>query len=210
SLEGGSLEDFSIHLAEKWKIGSKKNNNGVILLIFRDDHKVRIEVGYGLEGALPDIVASQIIRNEITLAFREGNFDKGVSDGVSAIIQATKGEYKATGSSPNDLIQKHSGFLFILLMLYLIFPLACYVAFFAACIFILGFPAGLALGIFGTLFLLILRQALTAMGAGTTYSSRSGGFWGGGFSSGGFSGGGGGFSGGGGGSFGGGGASGGW
>jgi len=209
SLDGESLEDFSIRLAEKWKIGSKKNNNGIILLIFKEDHKVRIEVGYGLEGALPDIIASQIIRHEITPAFREGNYDQGVSDAVQAIMQATKGEYKATDQPANDPIQKHSGLLFVLLILYLTLPLVCYVAVVAVSVLIFGFPTGVVIGLVAVLVLAILRQLFIAANLGTTFTSRGGGYWGGGgFSSGGF--GGGGFSGGGGGSFGGGGASGRW
>ncbi|OIO36115.1 MAG: hypothetical protein AUJ72_06105 [Candidatus Omnitrophica bacterium CG1_02_46_14] len=214
SREGESLEDFSIHLAEKWKIGSKKNSNGIILLIFRDDHKVRIEVGYGLEGALPDLVASQIIRNQITPAFRAGNYDKGVSDAVQAIIQSTKGEYKAANESVNDPIQKHSGLLFVLLMLYLILPIVCYAGVVGASVVIFGFPIGLVIGLISVFFLVLLRQLFVATSAGTTLTSRGSRYWGGGgFLSGGLGGGGfssGGFGGGGGGSFGGGGASGGW
>ena len=210
SLEGEALEDFSIRLAEKWKIGSKKNSNGIILLIFRDDHKIRIEVGYGLEGALPDITASQIIRNEITPAFRAGNYDKGVSDAVHAIIQCTKGEYNAAINEPIvDTFQKHSGIMFILLILYLILPIACYAGIVIASILNFGFPAGFVIGSITASFFFVLRQLFMAASAGTTISSHGTGGWGGGsYSSGGFSGGG--FSGGGGGSFGGGGASGGW
>ena len=211
SLEGGSLEDFSIHLAEKWKIGSKKNNNGAILLIFKEERKVRIEVGYGLEGALPDVTASQIIRNQITPAFREGNYDRGVSDAVQAILQATRGEYKVLPGTGRDPVQKYGRLLFLLLILYLVLPVICYAAVFLAGVAILGFPAGLLAGAAAVIALAVLRQIFLAAGAGTTYTSRGGilggGFGGGGFSSGGFSGG---FGGGGGGSFGGGGASGGW
>ena len=82
SLEGGSIEDFSIRLAEKWKFGTAKNDNGVILLIFPDDRAVRIEVGYGLEGVLTDAVCAQIIRERITPAFRKGDFDTGVASGI--------------------------------------------------------------------------------------------------------------------------------
>ena len=113
SLENESLEDFSIHLAEKWKIGTKEHSNGVVLLIFRDDRKMRIEVGYGLEGALPDLVCDQIIRNEIRPAFREGNFDAGVMSGVRAILAATKGEYKASPANAQDQVQKHAPFIFV-------------------------------------------------------------------------------------------------
>jgi uncharacterized protein len=95
SLEGDSLEDYSIRLAEKWKIGQQGRNNGVILLIVKKDRKLRIEVGYGLEGALPDALAGTIIRNEISPRFREGQFYQGIDAGVNAIIAATKGEYKA-------------------------------------------------------------------------------------------------------------------
>lgn len=95
SLEGDSLEDYSIRLAEKWRIGQKGRDNGVILLIVKNDRKLRIEVGYGLEGALPDALAGTIIRNEISPRFREGQFYQGIDAGVNAVIAATKGEYKA-------------------------------------------------------------------------------------------------------------------
>ncbi|MBI4372171.1 MAG: TPM domain-containing protein [Candidatus Omnitrophica bacterium] len=94
SLEGGSLEDFSIRLAEAWKAGQKGKDNGVILLIFKNDRAVRIEVGYGLEGVLPDAVGKLIIENEIVPAFREGKFDEGINKAVDAIIAQTKGEYR--------------------------------------------------------------------------------------------------------------------
>ncbi len=100
SLEGDSLEDFSIRLAEKWKVGEKGRDNGVILLVFKNDHKLRIEVGYGLEGALPDATSNLIIRNEIAPHFKEGDFKAGIFAGVAAIMAATKGEYQATESSP--------------------------------------------------------------------------------------------------------------
>jgi uncharacterized protein len=96
SLEGDSLEDYSIRLAEKWKIGQQGRNNGVILLIVKNDRKLRIEVGYGLEGALPDALAGTIIRNEIGPRFREGQFYQGIDEGINAIIAATRGEYKAS------------------------------------------------------------------------------------------------------------------
>jgi len=83
SLEGDSLEDYSIRLAEKWKIGQQGRNNGVILLIVKNDRKLRIEVGYGLEGALPDALAGTIIRNEISPRFREGQFYQGGMDSFS-------------------------------------------------------------------------------------------------------------------------------
>ena len=95
SLEGDSLEDYSIRLAEKWKIGQQGRNNGAILLIVKNDRKLRIEVGYGLEGALPDALAGSIIRNEIAPRFKAGQFFQGIEAGIDSIIAATKGEYKA-------------------------------------------------------------------------------------------------------------------
>lgn len=95
SLKGENLEDFSIRLAEKWKVGQKGKNNGVILLIVKDDRKIRLEVGYGLEGALPDALAGAIIRQEIAPRFRAGQFYQGIEAGLTAIMSATKGEYKA-------------------------------------------------------------------------------------------------------------------
>ena len=95
SLAGDSLEDYSIRLAEKWKIGQKGKNNGVILLVVKNDRKLRIEVAYGLEGALPDALAGSIIRNEIAPRFKAGQFYQGIDAGVTGIMAATKGEYKA-------------------------------------------------------------------------------------------------------------------
>ncbi len=231
SLEGEVLEDFSIRLAEKWKAGQKDKDNGVILLIFKDDRAVRIEVGYGLEGALPDALASQIIYSEIVPAFKAGNFDTGVWKGVQAIIQATKGEYTAPPSGGMQGGRFEWVWLFALLPFYIVFPLAAYFAVFFMGMAFFGSPLGFLLGVPGILALMCLRvlfypllfgQTLTgklkrrsafetfidrAFGPLTGSGSRksgwsSGGSWGG-------SGGGGGFSSGGG-SFGGGGASGRW
>src|SRR5512143_3857728 len=95
SLEGDSLEDFSIRVAEQWKIGHKGLDNGAILLISRADRKVRIEVGYGLEGRLTDLVSGRIIREVIVPEFRAGRFDQGVVNGVQAMIESVRGEFKA-------------------------------------------------------------------------------------------------------------------
>ena len=119
SLEGESLEDFSIRLAEKWKIGTRKDN-GVILVIFLDDRKMRIEVGYGLEGSFTDATSSSIIRNDIAPHFRQGDYYDGIRGGVEKIIEATKGEYK---TGPSDE-QKGIGWknLLILALLFIVLP----------------------------------------------------------------------------------------
>ncbi len=99
-LEGENIEEFSIKVAEAWRIGSKGVDNGVILLIVRDDRKVRIEVGRGLEGRLTDLVSGRIIRNSIIPRFKAGDFDGGVRAGVGGIIEAVRGEYTAEGREP--------------------------------------------------------------------------------------------------------------
>jgi uncharacterized protein len=96
-LEGEDLGEFSIKVAEAWKIGSKGVDNGVILLVARDDRKVRIEVGRGLEGKLTDLVSGRIIRNSIIPRFRAGDFDGGVAAGVNDIVEAARGEYSSGG-----------------------------------------------------------------------------------------------------------------
>src|SRR5262245_47749738 len=98
SLEGESLEDFSVRLAERWRVGQKGLDNGVILLVFIKDRKVRLEVGYGLEGAIPDAAAGQIIRDTIAPAFREGRYAAGLEAAVTAIfarVDATPAEARA-------------------------------------------------------------------------------------------------------------------
>lgn len=100
SLDGDTVENYAVKLFEEWKIGKAKQDNGVLLLIARDDHKMRIEVGYGLEGALPDILSKDIIDSKIAPAFKQGNYDAGVVGGVRAIEEATKGEYVQTASEP--------------------------------------------------------------------------------------------------------------
>ncbi len=106
SLEGEVLEEFSLRVAEKWKIGQKGKDNGVLLLIALKEHGLRIESGYGMEGTLTDAVASRIDRNEIAPRFRAGDFDGGVKAGVSAIIKAVKGEYK--NDNPRQTRRKSS------------------------------------------------------------------------------------------------------
>lgn len=92
TLDGDVLEDFSIKLAEKWKIGQKGSSNGVILLVISQDRKLRIEVGYGLEGALPDALSLKIINSVIVPRFKAGDFSGGIKNGLEAIAAAVGGE----------------------------------------------------------------------------------------------------------------------
>src|ERR1700749_4770505 len=86
------IEQYSIRVAEAWKIGRKKVDDGAILLVAKDDRKLRIEVGYGLEGALTDVTAKRIIDEIITPKFRSGDFAGGISDGVIRILRVIDGE----------------------------------------------------------------------------------------------------------------------
>jgi uncharacterized protein len=183
SLEGESLEDFSIRLAEGWQIGSREHDNGVILLIFTEDRRTRLEVGYGLEGRLTDAMSGRILRRVMAPRFRNGDFDGGVEATVTAIIGVIQGEYTGTGKLPGERRGRSGpGLVFIIIFLLMMF---------------MGGPR-----FFWAFFL----GSMMSGGSRGWKSGRRGGF--GGFGGGGF-GGGGGFSGGGGG-FGGGGASGGW
>lgn len=88
------ISDYAFKLGNTWGIGNKVNN-GVLVLVAKDDRKIFIATGYGLEGALPDITCAAIIDNEIKPNFRENDFYRGLDKGVDAIIKATQGEYKA-------------------------------------------------------------------------------------------------------------------
>lgn len=96
---GANPEDYVNQVFQAWKIGQEKRDNGVLLAIFTQDRKLRIEVGYGLEGALPDVLCGRIIENEISPRFKAGDYEAGIRAGVNAILAATKGEYRAANPS---------------------------------------------------------------------------------------------------------------
>lgn len=99
SLDGEILESYSLNVARTWALGQADKNNGVLLLIAYVDRKMRIEVGYGLEGDLPDILAKRIIDNDIRPYFRNGQFDAGVLSGVQAIVGTIEGTYTPSEAS---------------------------------------------------------------------------------------------------------------
>ena len=193
-LGGREIEPYANELFRAWKLGEAKANNGALLLIAPNEHRMRIEVGYGLEGTLTDAVSKIIIANAITPRFKAGDFNGGVTRGVDDIITALTADAGQWKPKPEDQGTTTD----------LVIGLA-----FIAAVF----------GILGLLVFLLIRAArnhhwpvvVSSSGPGavsrpSTSSSSSGGFWSGGGSSGGSSGG---FSGGGG-SSGGGGASGSW
>ena len=123
--EGAALDDYAQRLYSGWKIGTKKNSNGVLMLVFVQDRKMRIQPGYGLEGAMPDALCSRIIRETMAPAFRDGKYGAGLASGISAVMQATKGEYKGTGRKADkpmtllDFLFSPLGF-FLLVMIVLV------------------------------------------------------------------------------------------
>jgi uncharacterized protein len=213
SLEGEDLEGFSIRVVESWGLGQEEYDNGVLLLVAQAERRIRIEVGYGLEGVLTDLQAGRIIDYEITPYFKAGQFGEGLVRGVEAIGAAVRGEYAAgeqTASKPRARPRVGLVPFFILLMIIsvlgsrkrvigavagaILFPLVAWFALpLALPLLLLFIPLGFGAG--------LLLPGIFLMSAARR--GRGGRFYGGGF------GGGGGFSGGGGG-FGGGGASGSW
>ncbi len=115
SLEGQDIASYGIEVAEAWKAGQEKKDNGVILLVAPNDKKVRIEVGYGLEGVLTDAKSAQIIRDVIRPHFRENDFYGGISNAITAIEAVIAGEYTADPKKH----QSANPFLFIIIMLVL-------------------------------------------------------------------------------------------
>jgi uncharacterized protein len=223
SLQGDDIDQFTIRVADRWKIGQKGTDNGVLLVIAQAERKVRIEVGMGLQGVLPDITAGRIIRDIMRPHLKAGNFDHGIDVGVDGIIAATKGEFKAPPEERKNR-PRHNGSS--TLLTFLIFTGVAAVALGSISRFLgglagaVGLPlaAGLSFSGLGLGILILLGAVGLVAGFLLSTLSRfghnggpgSGGFYGGGgFGGGGFGGGGGGFSGGGGG-FDGGGASGDW
>jgi uncharacterized protein len=100
SLPGdAAIEDFAQDAFRAWKPGQQGRNNGAILFVFVKDKKMRIQTGYGLEGALPDAICKRIISDEIAPRFKVGDFGGGMTAAVDAMIAATRGEYKGTGQT---------------------------------------------------------------------------------------------------------------
>ncbi len=117
-----SVQDYTYRIAESWKIGQAGRNNGAALFVFLDNREVFLQVGYGLEGVLPDALANRIIADEIVPRFRSGDFDGGMTAAVGAIIAASKGEYTGTGRTQADgrRSERSNGQWFIILIFIII------------------------------------------------------------------------------------------
>lgn len=169
-LQGFPIEDFGYQLGRHWGIGQKGEDNGALLIVARDERKVRIEVGYGLEGRLTDANASLIINRIITPAFRQGDFATGIVDGAEAMIQVLGGEPLALPQGPAAQEKPKPGLVGLFFMIMLMVSL-------------MGGRGG--------------GRGGAALLGGALLGSAMGGRGGGGFGGGGFGGGGGGFGGGG-------------
>lgn len=123
TLDGTPIEEAGIKLADAWKIGTAKVDDGVILLIAKSEHRVRIEVGKGREGDLPDIIASRIIREVIVPRMREGQPDRAIVDGVLAIVQRTDPKFSPATGSPHKKLNGDTVQLILLLIFFMIFLL---------------------------------------------------------------------------------------
>lgn len=118
-----AIEDYAVKLFREWGIGNKKTNNGILIIAAIDDRKVWIEVGYGLEGPIPDVTASSIYRNEIVPQFKEQNYYRGIDNAINALTKAAVGEYKVkkerkgnSGSSGGSILT----FIIILVVIIMI------------------------------------------------------------------------------------------
>jgi uncharacterized protein len=107
TTEPETIEQYSIRVAEAWKIGRKKIDDGALLVVAKDDHHLRIEVGYGLEGSLTDVTVHRIIDEVITPKFKVGDFTGGISDGIDRMIKVIDGE-KLPAPEPSHWQQQNS------------------------------------------------------------------------------------------------------
>jgi uncharacterized protein len=215
STQPETIEQYSIRVAERWKIGRAKADDGVILIIAKNDQRLRIEVGYGLEGVIPDVVAKRVIREVIAPHLLANDFYGGIRDGTQTLMKLIEGEKLPPPARARTSAVNNYQTLFVILLLVVVVAGGVLKAIFgrlfgsAATGVAAGFIAWALAGALGAAVIAgVVAFLMALMGAGRGY--YPGGFGGGGLGSGGgFGGGGGGFSGGGGG-FGGGGASGGW
>ncbi|UXP32786.1 TPM domain-containing protein [Reichenbachiella agarivorans] len=216
-----TIEQYGIRVADEWKLGREGIDDGVLILVAKDDRKVRLEVGYGLEGAIPDIYAKRIVDNVIIPEFRNGKFTSGIDAGVDAVVKLVDGEdlpavTQTTSSKGNGNRKSFGG------VLVAAFVLSIISSFFKNKWVKAGISIVLAIAvgyIFGSIIFAVIAFVISLLfgigrtgggGGGGYYGGGRGGYYGGSGGFGGSSGGGfGGFSGGGGG-FGGGGASGSW
>lgn len=192
TLNGEPIENVAVEIARKNKIGKKDKNNGALLLIAMNDRKMRIEVGYGLEGALTDALSSQIIRKDLQPNFKAGRYYEGIDKAIDDMMAATKGEF--TGDGTTGKKKEIGGIIFVIFIFIFIF----FVIIISIIKRIAGAGRGMVTGKRGSRFGdvgtgFLIGSLFNSLGSGSDNSSSSGS----GSDFGGFSGGGGDFGGGG-------------
>jgi uncharacterized protein len=120
SLGDYEVADYAVELARRWGIGKKGKNNGVLILVSKNDHKINISTGYGLEGALTDAMCGRIIDNEMVPAFRANNYYEGFLKASDAIVKASKGEYTANKKAKVGKKTGTIGVLGLIVIIYII------------------------------------------------------------------------------------------
>jgi uncharacterized protein len=179
-----SIEDYTVRVAQSWHAGLKGLDNGAVLFVFAQNHTMYLQVGYGLEGAIPDATAKRIIDDTIRPFFQKGDFDGGLKAAVTAITAAARGEYRGNGRLASDRRGSPGipgGFIFALFVVFILFSVIRHrMGSVYSGAGRRGFGAGMLTGML--------------LGGGGGFGGGGGG---GGFGGGGFSGGGGGFGGGG-------------
>ncbi len=200
TLDGYDISDYAFKLAQQWGIGQKGSSNGVLLLISKEERKMFIATGYGMEGIMPDVICSRIIRDDITPDFKRQQYFEGIDKGTTQMMLLAKGEYKGTGSKKGQKEFPLIGFGVVFLVIFLV--IVSRVRSTRSYALLNNVP-------FWVAWQLLNAAASRQKGQWNDFN-RGGGFFGGGGFGGGGSSGGGGFGGFGGGSFGGGGAGGSW
>ena len=116
ALAGQPIEDFGMRVAEAWKIGTRGRDNGLIMLIAASDRKMRIEVGYGLEGQITDLLSARVIRDVMAPAFRRGEFAGGITSAFDLLIRAAGGESVAVPTSTTRPTRSLGGWIFLVVL----------------------------------------------------------------------------------------------
>jgi uncharacterized protein len=121
-----SVDDYTQRVAQTWGVGQKGNNNGAVLFVFVQNHQMFIQTGYGVEGALPDATCFDITHNVIAPRFKQNDYAGGLQAGVTAMMQAVRGEYKGTGKTHLESKSNTSGIpvgliIFVLILIFIIY-----------------------------------------------------------------------------------------
>lgn len=121
SLGGAAISDYAVELGRRWGIGQEEHDNGVLIVVSRDDRDVFIATGYGMEGAVPDALAGRIVRHIVIPNFREGRYYAGLSEAVNVIIEAAAGEYEGLPARDQDQAPSSAMALSFIILIILFF-----------------------------------------------------------------------------------------